>query len=319
MPIWLIIFIFIISCVILVRSGSWVVKSLVRVGQFLGWREFIVSSIIMAFATSLPELFIGISSAFQGSSSLGLGNVIGSNIINLTIVIGIIVLFSTKLSAHGTTLKRSVLLATVLSTLPIILMLDGEISRADGIVLLLGFLIYFGNLFRREERFSKVLREQFQRIGARFGAFIKDIGLFLLGIALLLISAEGIVWSAKTLAIAGGIPFILIGALIIAIGTNLPEITFGIKAVNLKHSNMVLGNIMGSVAANSTLILGITFIISPLKIPYINPYIIGAIFTTLVALLFFIFSRTKQEINKKEGAFLIITYALFVTAEILIS
>lgn len=316
---WFYILIFIVSCLVLVRSGTWLVKSLSRMAQFLGWREFVVSFILMAFATSLPELFVGITSAFHGRPELSFGNVIGANIVNLTLIIGIGALIARGLKTEGTTLQRSSIYTAFLAFLPILLMLDGKISRVDGVVLLLALAFYFHQLVLQEESFTKIFSNNFNRERVHFKLFLKDSGMFLAGLFLLLLSAGGIVWSASFFAAATGLPLLIVGTLIVALGTTLPEMVFGIKSITMGHKEMILGNLMGSVVANSTLVLGLTFLICPLQIPKLSPYVIGIIFTVITCLFFTIFSRTGKVISKKEGIVLIVIYVLFVISQFLIT
>lgn len=311
------IFVFIISCLILIYSGTLMVKSLIRMTQFLGWKEFTVSFILMAFATSVPELFVGIISALHSKPELSFGNIIGSNIINLTLVVAIGVFLANGLKTETAIIQRSSIYTAIIAFLPILLMLDGNISRVDGLVLLLTLLFYFHLIFLHEQKFTKILSNTFKREWSQFKLFLKDLGIFFGGLLMLLLAAEGIVWTASFFAQSAGLSLPIIGTLIVALGTNLPEIVFGIKAITMGHKDMVLGNLMGSVVANSTLVLGLTFLISPLKISNFSIYTTGIIFTVLVALFFALFSRTNKEITKKEALFLLLIYILFVIAEIL--
>ena len=131
--------------------------------HFLKWREFIVTAVLMAFATSLPEIFIGITSALRGVSSLSFGTIIGSNIIALTIVVGIGAFLSKGLKFPGVVLQRSAFDASIITLWPLLLILDKELSRADGIILLLVLLFYFRQLLSQEERFTKVVANSFRK------------------------------------------------------------------------------------------------------------------------------------------------------------
>jgi len=312
------ILIFIASCLLLARSGTWVVESLTRIAKSLGWREFIVSFILMAFVTSLPEFFVGISSAFHSKPELSFGNIIGSNIINLTLVVAVAVLLAKKLKCETALIQRSSIYTAIIAFLPILLMLDGKISRIDGLFLVFVLIFYFKYLFHEQKRFSKVLPNGFKRDWTELKMFLKDLGIFLGGIFLLLLSAEGIVWSVSFLAISLGLSLTVIGILIVALGTNLPEIVFGIKAIAMGHKNMVLGALMGSVIINSTLVLGSTVLIHPLEIVKFSPYIVGISFTAITCLLFSVFSRTGKVITRKEAVVLLAIYILFVAFQLVI-
>jgi len=315
---YLYVLIFIASCLLLVRSGTWAVRSLTRIAKSLGWREFIVSFVLMAFITSLPEFFVGISSAFHYKPELSFGNVIGSNIINLTLVVAIVVLLAKGLKCETALIQRSSFYTAFIAFLPILLMLDGKISRIDGLLLIFILIFYFKYFFDEQKRFSKVLTNGFKRDWTELRLFLKDLGIFLGGIVLLLLSAEGIVWSVSFLAISFGISLPVIGILIVALGTNLPEIVFGIKAVAMGHKDMVLGVLMGSVVTNSTLVLGSTVLIRPLEIVKFSPYIVGISFTIAACLLFSVFSRTGKVITRKEAVVLLAIYILFVVFQLVI-
>ncbi len=315
--VWLYIIIFLVSCVVLVKSGVWVVKSLIKIAQFLEWREFIVSSVLMAFSTSLPELFIGISSAFHHKSELSFGMVIGSNIIALTLVVSLGAIWAKGLKFKGKVLQRSSIYAGIYGLLPYILMIDGEISRSDGLILLLALSFYFIQLLSQEEHFTKVFADHFKRDWVHFKLFLKNLAIFWLGIILLLSSSEGVVFSASRIAEYFNLPLVIIGALLVAFGTSLPEISFGLRSIVMGHEDMILGDVMGSVVINSALVLGLIALISPLKIPNFSPYLRGTFFTVATCLFFVLFARTDRKITKNEAIFLLSIYILFFLAEFL--
>ena len=233
--IWLYILIFIISCLFLVRSGVWVTRSLTGIAQFLGWREFILASVLMAFFTSLPELFIGVTAAFAQKPQLALGVIIGSNIIALTFIIGMGTLLAGELKFEEKTLQKSSFYAGIYGLLPLLLMFDGYISRADGVILLLALAFYFFQLFSHEERFSRIFTNHLKDGWTPLKRFLKDLVVFGGGIALLLLSAQGIVFSASKIALSFNLSLVVIGAIFVAIGTSIPEIAFEVKAISMGH------------------------------------------------------------------------------------
>ena len=312
------ILIFIASCLLLIRSGTWVVGSLVRIAKALGWKKFVVASVLMAFATSLPELFIGITSAFHQRPQLSFGNIIGANIIVLTLVAGGGALLAKGLKFEGKILRKSSLYAATIAFLPFLLILDGKMSRWDGIILLLIFVFYFSHLFQEQKRFSEVFISEFKKDWTQFKLFLKDGLIFLGGVCLLLLSAEGIVFSASNLAAGFNMPLVITGMFLVAIGTTLPEISFGIRSIAMGHKEMILGDILGSVVVNSTLILGLVVLISPFEIYNFSPYLIGIIFTAITCLFFAVFSRTGKVITRKEAVVLLAIYILFVVSQLVI-
>ena len=316
--IWLYILIFIISCLALVRSGAWVTRSLTGIAQFLGWREFILASVLMAFFTSLPELFIGVTAAFAQKPQLALGVIIGSNIITLTFIIGVGTLLAGELKFESKTLQKSSFYAGIYGLLPLLLMFDGYLSRADGVILLLALAFYFFQLFSHEERFSRIFANHLKDGWVSLRKFLKDLAVFGGGITLLLLSAQGIVFSASKIALSFNLSLVIIGAIFVAIGTSIPEIVFEIKAISMGHKKMILGNAMGSVVINSTLILGLMALISPFQVSNFSPYLIGFIFIIITSFFFVIFSQTDRKITSREAIFLIGIYFSFVVFELLL-
>jgi len=312
------ILVFIGSCFLLIKSGTWTVQSLTRIAKSLEWKEFILSFILMAFVTSLPEFFVGISSALHNRPELSFGNIIGSNIVNLTLAIAIVVLLTKKLNCGTKLIQKNSLYTALIAFLPIILMLGDEISRLDGIILLIVLFVYIKFLFKEQAKYQNVFVNKFKRNWTEFKLFLKDLAMLFGGIGLLLLSAEAVVWSILVLSESLNLSLVVAGSLIIALGTNLPEIVFGLKAIAMGHKEMVLGALMGSVVANSTLVLGTTVLISPLYVSEYAPYIIGILFTIITCLFFAIFSRTEKEITEKEALVLLIVYFLFVFSQLVI-
>lgn len=302
------------------RAGVYSVNSLLRVSKFLKWRKFIVGSLIMGFLSSMPEFFIGLNSAFSGKPELSFGNVIGSNIILFTLITGLAVLFGGKISLKSKTMQRSLIFCGFYALLPVLLLVDGEFSRGDSVILIIALGFYIRELFAHQKRFSSVLKqkEESQEPAKDYKRFFKDIVLLIFSFVLLIASAQGIVFSAGRLALTLNLPLVFVGALFIAIGTTLPEIVFGLRSVALKQKQMLLGTIFGSIALNSSLVLGVTCFISPFRIYNLNLYINGFIFTGLTVFLFLIFFKTGDHLSKKESKVLLFVYFLFVIVEILL-
>ncbi|MCP6718738.1 MAG: sodium:calcium antiporter [Patescibacteria group bacterium] len=314
--IWFYILIFILSSLALVQSGVWVIRVLNRIAEFLGWREFVVASVLMSFATSLPEIFIGITSALAKKPELAFGVIIGSNIINLTLVIGIGVLVAKGLRFESKIIQRSSLYAGLYGILPLVLILDGKISRPDGVILLLALAFYFFQLLSQERKFTKIFSNQNQKGWSHFKLFLKDLFVFWIAIGFLLLSSEGIIFAASRIAVTFNISLVIIGAILVAFGTSLPELVVEIRAAQAGRKKTILGNIMGSVIVNSALVLGLVAIISPFEITNFSPYLIGIIFTVVTSLFFVLFAKTDSKITEREAIFLIGIYIIFFLAQI---
>lgn len=312
------IFIFFVSCLTLGFAGVLIVKALTRICKFLGWREFVVAFFIMAFVSSLPNLFVGISSAIKGVPELSFGDVVGGNVVDLTLVIALAALLNKGIPAESRMVQTSSIFTIIIAVLPLLLVADGKLHRTDGIILILSFIFYTLWLFSKEERFTKVYDGiQEEDPVKKLKNFLKDLMVVVPGIILLLLAAQGIVGSASYFAKTFNCPLVLVGVLIVGLGNCLPEIYFSIISARKGESWLILGNLMGSVAVTATLVLGIVALISPIKITDFSVLALARVFLIISAVFFLFFLRTDKEITKKEALFLLGLYILFVSAEIL--
>ncbi len=300
---------FLLACAILVISGTGLVKTLTKIARFLRLSEFVAAFIIMAAATSLPELFVGISSALAGKPALGLGNVIGANILDLTLVLGIIILTARGIKIRERGLKRDVRWMSFIAILPLVLfMIGNSLSRLDGAILLLVFLAYSYRMLKRQ-RSNERLKGGIGRYEIVFAIF-----LFVICLVMLFVSARFVVDYASTLALELSLPPIMIGLFLVSIGTTLPELTFGVRAAILKHGEMALGDQIGTVIYNATFVIGLTALIYPISATF-APFIIASAFLLLVSFLVITFIESGSMLGVKEGISLILIYIFFVMVE----
>ncbi len=308
---------FFISVLVLVKSGSVAVKCLVAISRYLRISEYVLAFILMALATSLPEFFVGINSALAKTPILSLGNIIGSNIVNLSLILGVVVIFAKGIKIESKIAKRDAWIVFFISILPLLLLVDKNLSQADGGILLIVFIWYLRHILKAKEAFRKRM-DHIVRTIERFRQFVKDLLIFVVAIAILLISSWGVVKTATLIAEGLELPLVLIGLILVAVGTSLPELVFGIKAVITKHEGMNLGNLIGSTVMNSTLILGITALIYPIRIENFNIILIGGLFMIFIVLIVNFFIATKEKISWKEGVVLIGLYVAFLVLEFLL-
>ncbi|MFA7216585.1 MAG: sodium:calcium antiporter [Candidatus Paceibacterota bacterium] len=309
------ILIFVSSCGLLYISGEIMVNSLVRLSKYFGLKEFVVAFFVMAVASSIPNLLIGITSALKGIPELSLGDIMGNNLIDLTIAVGLAVLFSPtkEISAESKTIQSTSMFTLGAALLPIILIVDGILSRADGIILISFFFIYIFWLFSKKERFSKAIEGNIHPnaiSGTKEG--LKDAFKIFFGTSLLFIAAQGIVLSSTFLATSLGLPLVIVGSLIIAFGSALPEVYFAIYSARREETFMILGNLMGAVIIPASLVLGIVTLISPINVTGLGSFFMNRIFLIIAILAFFMFTRTQEKITRKESYVLIAIYLIFV-------
>ncbi|MEX0918968.1 MAG: hypothetical protein WDZ85_03345 [Candidatus Paceibacterota bacterium] len=319
MPIlYLIIFLF--SCFLLYWSGEILINHLIKLSKFLGLTEFVVAFFVMALAASLPNFFVGLTSVWQGVPELSLGDIFGNNMAALTLAIFFAVLFAPgrEIKADGETVQISVWATALAVVLPLILLADNVISRSDGFILIIAFLIYVFWLLSKKERFSKIYDGEPEAnkgptIKKLFGV-IKSLTLIFLGVALLLLAAQGIVSSAIYFAVFLGLPLILIGFLIVGFGNALPEVYFSFISARRGETSLILGNVMGSVIFPATLILGLVAVAEPIEVSNNDFLVLSRFFLLLASGLFLLAARTHKKISLNEAAALGLVYVLFMAS-----
>ncbi|OGM20096.1 hypothetical protein A2955_04300 [Candidatus Woesebacteria bacterium RIFCSPLOWO2_01_FULL_37_19] len=317
------IFLIIIFSLVLVKSADQVVVAIRRIAKETHAGIFVVSSIILAVSTSFPELFVGITSALEKESDLALGVVLGSNIANIALVGASAAFIIGRVNINSNYIKQDVLIAFIAGLLPFtLIMIDRNLTRIDGIILITTYLAYATGFFKH--RYEQIGREhQEESFVYRFFRKIKNIesvksrelGRFFLGISILLLSADIIVKLSKSLALYANIDVFIIGLIVLAIGTSLPEFAFSIRSLEDGQPSMFLGNILGSVIANSTLIVGISVLIYPLNNIVFSDYFVAVFVFVITFITFWFFIKTKHELMRWEAGLLIIIYIIFLILE----
>src|SRR3989344_5139118 len=195
-----IVFLFLLSCLVLALLSSRIIRSLDKIARFLGWREFVIAFFVIAIAGNLPNLFVDFSAALQGKPEITLGDIIGGNLIDLTIVLAIATFFSRKgLSAKSEMVQKTAMFTSGIAILPLLLIWDGKMDRMDGIILIFAFLFYAWWLFAEESRFRKIYRGKGNNQLSKKGFILALLEVVVL-IVLLLASSQAVVWSAQFFA-----------------------------------------------------------------------------------------------------------------------
>ncbi|MFA5051294.1 MAG: sodium:calcium antiporter [Patescibacteria group bacterium] len=302
--IWLYILIIIGCCVVLFRSSMWMVKSLNFLANYYQVPEFAMAFVLAGLATSLPELTVGILSGLNKISVLSLGNILGANFADITLILGLPILLIKGLKIETKFIKSNIIYTFLIVIFPLLLLLDGQISRLDGVTLIILYILYIIFLFQRKSESSETFVKKSKK------DLWKNISLFILGIVFLLISAKMIVWASQSIAQQLNVRLFIIGVFLLALGTTMPELSFNLKA-GKNHPDMILGNILGSVAVNSSLILGIVAIISPIVVLNIQMVLTTVIFLIGAFALLAFLGRTEKQLSWREGLVLIFIYIGF--------
>jgi len=298
----------VLAAVVLARSSIYAIEKLTHIAMQLRASEYLVGFIIMAVATSLPELTVGIVDAVTTTNpTLSLGNILGANILNLTLVLGVAALVAGNLRLEIQVRNREVFYMDLIAIIPLIFLTDGRLTRLEGVVLLLLFGLYMYILAFHSREYHKVYKSH-----KRPHALWIDLGLFSLALLILIGSAAVLVNTASSLAEILDMPAVLIGILLVSLSTTLPELSTSITGALRRQGGLVMGNLIGSVVTNSTLILGLVALIKPITIEV--PEIFGASAITLVITLVFftLFVRSQYLISRLEALALILGYISYV-------
>ena len=298
---------FTLSCVVLVRSSSYAMKHVLRLSRELRLNEFVISFLVVGFVSAFPEIFVTILAMLRGMPEIGLGTVIGSNIADLTLVIGLVVLIGGKVHLHSKTVRYDVFFI-ILVTLAMLLGLDGMLSRYDGCILVFTSAIFLINILKDSVRFPKAKGH------GNLRKFLCDIGLSALAVAVLAVSAYYTVTYAQRLAGDFHTKPLIISTLLIAIGTCLPELTFAVRAMWKKHHDgLAIGDILGNVIIDATLLIGIAALIQPIPIT-LSYALVNLIALIMALLLVLYFLERRTGLTRRDALLLIALYFAYVIA-----
>lgn len=303
---------------LLVKATDVSVASIKNLSQKSRLGQFVLSTIFMGLVTSLPEIFVAVSSALGNVPTLAMGNVWGSNIANLSLVIGGAAILGGTIRVGGDILKRDAFYAFLAGATPLFLLWDKRLSRLDGLILISLYLFYIFQIIKEEQKLSgdgeQTIKFLLRQISPKTNS--KDYAQIFGGVALLLFSADVIVRLAKNIASSAGLPLFFTGMFVVALGTSLPELAFGLRAVRQKKTQMVWGNLLGSVVANGTLILGITALLQPIDLSTVPRYAFASGAYIIVFFVFYFLIRSKRRLERWEGVLLLLIYVIFALLEL---
>ncbi len=298
--------------VLLFVGGEGLVRGSVAIAERLGISKLLIGLVIVGFGTSTPELLVSVNAALDGASEIALGNVVGSNIANVLLIIGLAAIIA-PVTAWERTAVREALVATVVSLAAFALVQGEAITQTEGIAMLVVLAGYLFSSYWLEKRDRQ--SKTFQHEAEEF----EDIPLprpwlapFLVigGIVALVFGADMLVEGAVNIARDFGVPDAVIGLSLVAIGTSLPELATAIVAAIRRHSDVVLGNVIGSNIFNILAILGVTVVIQPIEVSarfreIDTPVMLGAA-VLLLGLLF-----ASKSIGRAWGALMLAVYAAY--------
>lgn len=311
---WLAMLAVIVGLMVLVWSADRFVDGASVTARYAGMPPLLIGMVIVGFGTSAPEMVVSALAASHGNPGLALGNAYGSNIANIALILGVVALLS-PIRVQSQILKRELPLLGLITLLAAYQLLDGEISRGDGLVLLAVFVLVMGwsirqGLRQRQDALAAEARDANTEL-----TMSRRAGLFwlLTGLLLLVLSSRLLVWGAVSIAQQLGVSDLVIGLTIVAIGTSLPELASSLAAVRKGEHDLALGNVLGSNLFNTLTVVGIAAVIHPMSVASVvlhRDWLVMAGLTLLLFMMAYGFRR-QGRINRVEGAILLLVYVSY--------
>jgi len=311
--------IFLAGLVIITLGAEFVLRGASRIAALLGVKPILIGLTVVSVGTSMPELAVGITAVAEGKGSLAIGNIAGTNILNILFILGLsAAIRPLPLQLQSIRLDVPVMIAT--SIVLFIMALDGMLSRSDGAILIVAAIIYTIALVRSSLKESKKVNKEFEEEFSQ-KVLIKERGwyvwpaysiLLLSGMALTVLGAELLVAGAVDIAVAFGVSDAIIGLTIVAIGTSAPELATTIVATIKNDRDVAVGNLIGSSISNVLVILGITCVVSAKGVIVTNDILwLDLPLAALVAIVCYPVFRSQRMISRREGIIFVTLYSIY--------
>ena len=300
----------VVGLLLLAVGAEGLVRGSTSIALRFGVTPMVIGLTVVAFGTGSPELFVSVESAYRGDSGLALGNVVGSNISNVALILGLSAL-ARPMRVRSKLIRREMPLMIAVTLLLCLLLWDGALGRLDGLLLVAGSAAYtaFAYVSARRDRSAEV--------AAEFDAGMKELSrpvwldttFVVAGFAALLVGTKLLLGGATAVAEGFGVSQVVIGLTIVAVGTSLPELATSVVASVRGEADVAFGNIIGSNILNILCILGVAALIRPFEVQGLRPLDVGALIGSAVLLLPLMWRGSV--LNRWEGAILLAGYAAY--------
>ncbi|WP_448917975.1 calcium/sodium antiporter [Holdemanella biformis] len=287
----------VLGFILLLKGADWFVDGASSIASRFGIPQLIIGLTIVAMGTSLPEAFVSITAALKSNAAITIGNVVGSNILNVGIILGVTALIR-PLHIQNSTIKYEMPFMMLVTLVLILQGINHTISRFDGIVMWLFFLGYLYYIF-------KMSKNQMEETEIK-----KTNPLFIpLGLVCLMVGSNFAVDAATNIAVSLGVSQRFIGLTIVALGTSLPELVTSVTAARKGNADIAIGNIIGSNIFNILFVVGSSALITP--VPFESHFIIDSFVAILIGLVLYLCTKKTRVLDKKAGILLLVTYSIY--------
>ncbi|MBT8402007.1 MAG: calcium/sodium antiporter [Rhodothermia bacterium] len=299
-----------VALALLYFGGEWLIGGASSLAARMGISSLAIGLTVVAFGTSMPELVVSVDAALSGVGDISAGNVIGSNIANATLILGLAALIK-PLTVQARIIRLDAPIMIGASVLLVLMLSDRLVSRFESGLLVAGLICYCVFTFVQARRESDEVREEFSAEARPSGrSTARSTGLVLVGLGLLVAGGHLLVKSSVSIATALGVSEAVVGLTVVAVGTSLPELATSVIAAARGHGDIAVGNVVGSNIFNVLGILGTTATIRPLRAAGITDVDLGVMVVLAIVLMIFLWTRLRLE--RLEGAFLLVGFILYV-------
>jgi len=310
----------VIGLALLVKGGDLFVSAAARLAEFLRMPRVVIGSTLVSLATTTPELVVSVMAGGKGESGLAVGNAIGSCICNIGLILGITAAFK-HVEVHPRALRTPLIAMFGFGVLLFLMSFDLRLSRWQGAVLVAGGLVYFIYDFVHHARDTKPAdvaeaRAIEQAVAGRFRWFQSKAGSlvqFVLGAGIVVVGSRFLVDAAVNLSSELGIPSIIVGLTVVAIGTSLPELVTAVTSSRRNVSDLAVGNVLGANIANLTLIVGVAAMMSEVSMSRATQLLNFPAMLAVFGLLLWMLLNDRR-VSRKEGVVLLVTYSFYLCA-----
>ncbi|SDY32778.1 cation:H+ antiporter [Evansella caseinilytica] len=306
----------IIGFALLIKGADWFVDGSSSIARLLRISPIMIGLTIVAFGTGAPEATVSIIAALEGSPEVTLANVVGSNILNISLIVGVTALIS-PLKVESSTIRKEIPFTFLAGIVLLVLISDiylqyadaNIITRSDGLIFLMFFSIFMYYIFEAARKSRDKTYEENVLLEKSEGTWGKNILLTVGGIVAIVAGGYFVVENSTSIALKFGMSETLVGLTIVAIGSSLPELVTSVVAAVKKQSEIALGNIVGSSIFNILFVLGASSLITPLEV---NNKVFFDVYVMIgFTIILFIFAITKCRVSKLEGIALTLTYVAY--------
>ncbi|MDO5293209.1 MAG: calcium/sodium antiporter [bacterium] len=286
----------------LIKGADFFVDGVSAIAERYGIPQLVIGLTIVAMGTSAPEAAVSITAALEGSASITIGNVVGSNIMNILVILGVTAVI-VPVAVQMSTLKFEIPYMIIITGLLVVLgVAGGGISRLDGVILWIGFIIYLVYLLDMAKKGKEEVVEEDHE-----SSMLKLVFMSILGVALIIFGSNVSVNAAKELAREAGLTERFIGLTIVALGTSLPELCTSVAAARKGKADIAIGNIVGSNMFNILFVVGTTALITPVE--FQTKFIVDGIIAVAAAVLLLVSVIRTKSLRRPAGVVMLLGYA----------